>query len=134
MGLTAIDEEDLPLANVGLGAAVASPGLAVGGIISPAAAEMEEDDGLVAVEDEEVPLAVVDLEEDDEENAPLRAVEDEETPLATMDLSGDGAAKHGLWWWSIPVIAAVAGKTGYDKKHRKGIFAEKRETKDNDIG
>ena len=59
-------------------------------------------------------------------------IEDEETPLALNEQTTPTAKGKNIWWWSIiPVIAAgVAGKAGYDKKHKKGIFADKQGKED----
>ena len=49
-------------------------------------------------------------------------IPDEESALAS------GFAKNGkrhFWWWILAIIAAITGKTAYDKKNKKGIFAEK---------
>lgn len=79
----------------------------------------KEDAGVVDIADDEVPLGVL----DEEEEATV-SIDDEETPLAA-----DVATKKNIWWWWIPVVAAAvtgtAGKTAYDKKHEKGLFAPK---------
>ncbi len=70
------------------------------------------------ITDEEVPLAVM----NDETNNDVVEIEDEKTALA------DGLNKNGKrhwWWWILVIIAAITGKTAYDKKNKKGIFAEK---------
>ena len=76
------------------------------------------------LEDEEVPLAVTPDEEDDG----YAELADEEVPLAAVNVTADAAqeiTKHGFWWWLPVAVAAAAGKVGYDKKHKKGIFVEK---------
>lgn len=82
-------------------------------------------------EEEEVPLGVDDDEEGDEEEG--EDLDDEqETPLAEFEQESKG--KLSAWWSIIPiVVGAVTGKTVYDKKHKKGIFAEKK-SKDDDKG
>ncbi len=88
----------------------------------------DEGDGLQAVEDEEVPLAVM---EDEEDTAGLEEVEDEDVPLAAPAQIQEGSkyAKYATWS-IIPILAAIAGKTAYDKKYRKGLFAGKRSSDD----
>lgn len=80
----------------------------------------KQDAGVVNIADEEVPLGVL-----EDEN--VVELEDNMTPLApSVD------AKKSVWWWWILIVAAVtgtAGKTAYDKKHKKGLFKEK--NKDN---
>ena len=74
--------------------------------------------GTTEIADEEVPLAVM----NDDTNNDVVEIEDEKTALA------DGIAKTGKrhwWWWILAIIAAITGKTAYDKKNKKGIFAEK---------
>ena len=67
------------------------------------------------IEDEEVPLAVINESEETE-------IEEEETPLA----AGNQEEKRHWWWWILLVVAAITGKTGYDKYNNKGIFAKKK--------
>ena len=69
------------------------------------------EEGLVEVEDEEVPLAVIDLEPQEE----LVQVEDEEVPLAEVELED----KKSWWWLLLAIAAAITGKTVYDKKNKK---------------
>ena len=69
------------------------------------------EEGLVEVEDEEVPLAVIDLEPEEE----LVQVEDEEVPLAEVELED----KKSWWWLLLAIAAAITGKTVYDKKNKK---------------
>ena len=78
-------------------------------------AEVEE--ALVEVEEEEVPLAVVELDPEEE----LVQVEEEEVPLAEVELEDN----KNWWWWLLGAAAAATGKAAYDKKNKKGIFAEK---------
>jgi hypothetical protein len=91
--------------------------------------------GAATIEDEQVPLAVNDEDDfadDAEVIAPentntandtgIVGIEDEETPLAASTV----AETHRKWyWWILLIIAAITGKTGYDKKHKKNLFAEK---------
>ncbi len=70
-----------------------------------------------------MPLAVTSQEED----TGLTEIEDEEVPLAAVG-EQEQPATHGFWWWILLIIAAVTGKTAYDKKNKKGIFAEKEGT------
>ena len=73
----------------------------------------------VTIEEEEVPLAVMAEEEDDTE---VTQIEDETTPLAS---GGAESVGRRFWWWVLAIVAAITGKTSYDKKNKKGIFAEK---------
>ena len=87
---------------------------------APVAAEVleaEVEEALVEVEEEEVPLAVVELDPEEE----LVQVEEEEVPLAEVELDGN----KNWWWWLLGAAAAATGKAAYDKKNKKGIFAEK---------
>ncbi|MCM1223236.1 MAG: hypothetical protein NC548_53165 [Lachnospiraceae bacterium] len=93
------------------------------------AAAQEADAAAESMElaDEEVPLAVTGGDEADTE---LLELEDEEVPLANME-AAEQNGRNGFWWSIIPLVAAAtAGKTAYDKKHKKGIFAEKETVKD----
>lgn len=78
------------------------------------------------IADEEVPLAVM----SDDTNNDVVEIKDEESALAA------GFDKHGkrtFWWWILLVIAAITGgKTAYDKKNKKGIFAEKAKVNGNE--
>ena len=76
--------------------------------------------GITEIEDEEVPLAVIDETEDMDD---VVEIEDEEAPLANGKSRNRG--KRVWWWWILVIIAAITGKTAYDKKNKKGIFAEK---------
>ena len=53
---------------------------------------------MVQIEDEEVPLAVIDDQDD------LVRIEDEEVPLASGKIENQGR----IWWSWIPVIGAIA--------------------------
>lgn len=100
--------------------------MAGGGVMPVAAEDADEEEELTSIEEEEVPLAVVDLEDEGVDEDGLVRVGEEEVPLAAGDLSAENPG-HGLWWSIIPlVIAGVTGKTAYDKKNRKGIFSEKK--------
>lgn len=103
---TTIDDDPTPLGNV------------------------PEEDAEIPIEDEEeVPLGVADEEEDD--GGEVVDLEEEETPLAEFEPEAESKGKLSAWWSIIPIVAAaVAGKTGYDKKHKKGIFAEKKSEDD----
>ena len=93
--------------------------------------EADEDDEDDANDEDEVPLPVEEDEDVTDESEEV-IIEDEETPLALNEQTTPTAKGKNLWWWSIiPVIAAgVAGKAGYDKKHKKGIFADKQGKED----
>ena len=90
-----IEDEDVPLANL----------------------NDNEDGNTVEIEDEDVPLGVV-----DETETSVTNIEDEDTPLAAGVEKG---AKRVWWWWILAILAALTGKTAYDKKNKKGIFKEK---------
>ena len=79
----------------------------------------------MAAPDEEVPQA-----EGPEEIVDL---DDEDVPLAAPAQIQEGSkfAKYATWS-IIPILAAIAGKTAYDKKYRKGLFAGKRSSDDED--
>ena len=98
------------------------------GIVPLADGIADGGDGLQTVEDEEVPLAVM---EDEEDTTGLETVEDEDVPLAAPVQEGPKFAKYATWS-IIPILAAIAGKTAYDKKYRKGLFAGKRSSDDED--
>ena len=66
------------------------------------------------IDDDEVPLGVVDDEEDTEDE--LAEVRDEETPLANV-----AAAAEGVWWSWIPVVGAVASAVEGYRRNRKHI-------------
>ena len=127
-----VEDVAVPLAAMNLGAGAAATGGA--GAVAAADGEEEldgaglEEEELIGVEEEEVPLAVVDLDDEDGAEEELVSIDDEEAPKANLDLA-DGPAKHGYWWSIIPlVVAGITGKTVYDKKNKKGIFAEKEAT------
>ncbi len=85
------------------------------------------DNGANATEEETVPLPVIGEEED----AVITEAEDENVPLASLKQEEE-TDKRGFWWWIIPIVAAVTGKTAYDKKNKKGIFAEKEAVRNTD--
>ena len=75
------------------------------------------------IDDDEVPLGVVDDEEDTEDE--LAEVRDEETPRANV-----AAAAEGVWWSWIPVVGAVASAVeGYrrNRKHKDDADGSKNE-------
>jgi hypothetical protein len=100
-----------------------------------AVAEDANADGAV-IEDEQVPLGVEDEETADDAGAAVIGdanvadetgnvvIEDEETPLAGAE---ETETVRKWYWWILLIIAAITGKTGYDKKHKKNLFAEKKE-------
>jgi hypothetical protein len=64
------------------------------------------------------------LGDEDEDNASvLLEIEDEETPLGAMNTMMACNCKI-YWWWLLAIIAAITGKTAYDEKNKKGIFAQ----------
>ena len=72
------------------------------------------------IEDEDVPLGV--LEDDN-----MVELEDEDVPLAAgvkMNGSGDGIDVKPWYWWILAIVAAVTGKSVYDKK-KKAMEAAK---------
>jgi hypothetical protein len=90
--------------------------------------------GAAVIEDEQVPLAVNDEDLGDNEeviapedtntanDAGIVGIEDEDTPLGAAEEIG---TKRKWYWWILLIIAAITGKTGYDKKNKKNLFAEK---------
>ena len=64
------------------------------------------------IDDNEVPLAVVDADED-AQNDGLSEIEDEETPLANAALA------EGVWWSWIPVVGAVASVVEGYRRNKK---------------
>ena len=131
--VTTIADAEVPLAPTALtadgNAAMANAGAtltanrgAAGNRISRAAGEDElageGEEDLVVVEDEEVPLAAVDLEtEEAQDEGDLTEVADEEVPLAGLDLEQE---KNKMsWWWLL--IVAICGVTGYEmyRRHKK---------------
>jgi hypothetical protein len=82
-------------------------------------------------EDGEVPLPVEQDVDSQTGSDGEVTIEDGETPLGLNENMEENTGKN-LWWLSvIPVIAAgVAGKAGYDKKYKKGIFAGKQKKED----
>ena len=76
---------------------------------------MAEDEGLendlIQIDDEEVPLAVV----EDDEPTDLVEVEDEDVPLAIPEAQEAGR----LWWSWIPVIGAVASAVEGYRQNKK---------------
>jgi hypothetical protein len=95
-----------------------------------------DNDGLVMIEDEEVPLAVISDEDgvegastESSELGTMTTIEDEEVPQGQKNLD-----KRTGWLWWLPVIPFGA-KVAYDKKHQKNLFAAKNKKKadeDND--
>ena len=73
-------------------------------------ADGTDEDSSVEIEDEDVPLGVV----EDEEDTETTIIEDEETPLASNANAKD--TKKSWWWWIILIVAAITGKTIHDKK------------------
>ncbi len=132
--VTTIADAEVPLAPTALtadgNAAMANAGAtltvnrgAAGNRIARAAGEDElvgegEEEDLVVVEDEEVPLAAEDLEtEEAEDEGDLTEVADEEVPLAGLELEQE---KNKMsWWWLL--IVAICGATGYEmyRRHKK---------------
>ena len=75
----------------------------------------QTNDGLTAIAPDQVPLAVI---QDDED---LTEIEDEETPLAFTQEE----LQRAWWYWILIVIGLVTGKTTYDKKKKRFVFIEK---------
>ena len=70
----------------------------------------DSEDELTQIIDEEVPLAV--LDEEDEAVEELTEIEDEEVALA-------GAPMSRIWWSWIPVIGAAASTVDGYRRNRK---------------
>jgi hypothetical protein len=120
---TAAVTTDAPAATTPAALAAATPAattVTIPAAPTPAGALDDDADANIEIGDEEVPLAVLDDEEDD---ATVEIeIEDEDTPLGAQ--AQEGAIRR-LWWWVLAIIAAITGKTSYDKKNKKGIFAER---------
>ena len=73
------------------------------------------EDEEVEIEDEDVPLGVV-----DEEDTGMVEIEDEETPLAS---GAKEEPSNRPWWLALiaTAVAAVTGKTVYDKNKKKVV-------------
>ena len=97
----------------------AVPAGAGGGV--PAAVDDIQDD-LQQIDEEEVPLAVVGLDdEEDNTDGELEKIENEEVPLADIPVEA------GRVWWSwIPVIGVVASAVDGYRRNKK----EKEESAD----
>lgn len=69
--------------------------------------------------EEEIPLGVRGDDVEEVESEKLVIIEDENVAKANI-----GVEKKRNWWWLLLLIAAfITGKTAYDKKNEKGIFA-----------
>ena len=103
------------------------PAAPVGTGIVPAAAAP-----VVAVQDDEVPLAVMDVEDELQESDEqgLTPIEDEETPLANKDLVE--SVRHCILHFIELILAAIMGGTyiGSTRKQKKEIAALKKELED----
>ena len=84
-----------------------------------ASGNVQKDADVVIIEDEEEPIAVI----EDEENAATATTPIEHQALAQAE-SIENPSRN-LWWWLVALLAAITGKTGYDKKNNKGIFKPK---------
>ena len=73
---------------------------------------------------ESVPEAVA--EEVSEEVKETVVIDEEETPLDAMD-----GKRHNWWWLLLVALGLASGKTAYDKKNEKGVFAKKEDKVDN---
>ena len=68
-------------------------------------------DAVIDIDEEEVPLAVIDSE------STVTEIEDEDTPLAAPTLE---TASVSTWWWSVAAAAAgLTGKGARDHRKRK---------------
>ena len=100
---------------------------------TPAAAApiaTSETNPVVNIADEDVPLAVL---EDEDDTADVVNIEDEETPLAANVNANEGAsAARRFWWWVLAVVGSITGKVSYDKENKKNLFAERETEKKED--
>jgi hypothetical protein len=92
--------------------------------VTPAANAVNADDAEV-IDDEPVPLAVNEEDDNTTEADTMVEIEDEETPLAAAEENPTKTGRGGLLAGFAAVVAAIAGKTAYDKKNKKNLFAEK---------
>lgn len=83
-------------------------------------ADGEETD-TVQLEDDEVPLASVDLDQAEEEGAE-QTIEDEELPLAITDLETEQSRMS--WWWLLIIAVLGAAGTEMYRRHRKNMEEE----------
>ena len=104
LGVAEIEEGAVPLA--------AAPTVTIpAGGAAPVAEDEGLENDLIQIDDEEVPLAVV----EDDEPTDLVEVEDEDVPLAIPE-----AQEAGRGWWSwIPVIGAVASAVESYREKKK---------------
>ncbi len=97
-------------------------------VVAVAPAEQEEQidagDGegvVVELPENEVPLGIID-DNDDE----IEAVKIDDNDVAKAAAPEIVEGPKGYWWSIIPaIVAAILGKTTYDKKYKKGLFKEK---------
>ena len=101
---TTIDDETTPLAA---------------SVEDAASGNVQKDADVVIIEDEEVPLAVI--EDDENADTATTTIEDE----AVAQAESIENPSHNFLWWLVALLAAITGKTGYDKKNNKGIFKPK---------
>ena len=111
IGVVEIDEGAVPVA--------AAPTVTIpAGGVAPVAEDEDTENDLIQIDDEEVPLAVVEDDEPvdlDEEPTELVDVEDEDVPLAMPTVEEAGR----LWWSWIPVIGAVASAVESYREKKK---------------
>ncbi|MCI8355621.1 MAG: hypothetical protein HFI47_11245 [Lachnospiraceae bacterium] len=131
--MTPIEEEEVPLAGP-----VAPAAPAAGIPVALAAAQADEEDDLVELEEEEVPLAVMDEEDiqepadETEEDEEVVVVEDEEVPLANNLVE---SAKHCiLHFWEWLIAAVLAGYYVINTKKEKNEIAELKGKRDHEDG
>ncbi len=84
----------------------------------------DDTEAVVGIEENDVPLGVM-----DEEDETVVIKDDEVAKAAKADIE-EGAKR--FWWWIIPIVAAITGKTTYDKKYEKGIFKKSKNDEDNE--
>jgi hypothetical protein len=92
--------------------------------VTPAVNAANADDADV-IDDEPVPLAVNEEDDSTTEADTMVEIEDEDTPLAAAEENPTKTGRGGLIAGIAAVAAVIAGKTTYDKKNKKNLFAEK---------
>ena len=118
---TSIEDNDVPATdnaqNAGSESVAAQPDTGAGQSAATGnGGEVQaQDAGSVNIGNGEVPLG---LKTDGEEIHKVTLTENQAPKTSAVDVK----APKGLWAWILALIAAITGKTEYDKEHKKGIF------------
>ena len=118
---TSIEDNDVPATdnaqNAGSESVAAQPDTGAGQSAATGnGGEVQaQDAGSVNIGNGEVPLG---LKTDGEEIHKVTLAENQAPKTSAVDVK----APKGLWAWILALIAAITGKTAYDKKNEKGIF------------